>query len=128
MPSIVGAWNIHVTWSFGPGAGIELHLPEITFNTDGTWTNINGGGRWLQVGDRAVWNIDKPYGLVVYSANIQPGHALPHEASMTGIMGWLTGGNEGSFRGQRSVVPDEVVVGGAPEDNTDPMLGPVASP
>ncbi|MFG1626807.1 hypothetical protein [Kribbella sp. NPDC049227] len=128
MASIVGSWNIRATWSFGPGAGKEFNIGEVAFNADGTWTeDDDNSGRWLQVGDQVVWNVTVPSGVLVYSANIQPGQVLPHEASMTGIMGWLRqGSNHGGFRAKRLF--DELVVAsvGVPENNSDPLLGPVA--
>jgi hypothetical protein len=134
MPSIVGTWNVYLTWSSGKSGGTELPVADHIFNADGTWTDRHGDhhGRWLQVGDQVVWNVNvSEYAGLVYSASIQPGHALPHEASMTGIMGHLVPyGRQGSFRAQRSFMPGEVVVagGGVPEDNNDPLLGPVAGP
>jgi hypothetical protein len=143
MTSIIGTWNVRVTWHFGIGGGTELNAFDHTFKADGTFTHPNGGGRWLQVdSDLVVWNWQPPDQLLVYSANIQPGHAVPQEDSMTGIMGWLTeGGNRGTFRAQRLLVgdptlvvrggaPEETVVvrGGAPENNSNPALGPVADP
>lgn len=67
---------------------------------------------------------------VVWSANIQRGPVVAQEESMAGIMSWLNPGNLGTFRSGR-FVPDEVLgtAGGAvPEDNSDPLLGPVVDP
>jgi hypothetical protein len=129
VTSIVGTWNIRVTWLFGLGGGTELNAFDHTFKADGTFTHPNGGGHWAQVSGLFVWVWNNT--LLVYAAHIQPGHALPQEDSMTGIMGWQTqGGNHGTFRGQRLLVGDPTlaVSGGAPENNSNPALGPVADP
>lgn len=121
MTSIVGSWNMRVSWSFGPGAGQVQKVPSpITFNADGTWSPV--GGRWVQVGDHVFWNHPIRPGLV-YAANTQ-------FASMTGIMGYLRGDNRGSFYALRVGVPGspEAVTSssdGVPENNRDPLLGPV---
>ena len=148
MASIVGPWNILVTWRFGWGAGTEFNAIHATFNADGTWTDRgNHRGRWMRDGDQVVWSqtAAESFGLV-YSAHIPPDHGhhgLPHEDTMqyegpiTGIMGWLDGRNLGSFRALRPQGAGEVhfasggvpfASGGVPETNFDPVLGRVDSP
>ena len=132
MTSIVGTWNIRVTWGSGLGAGKILKAATSTFNADGSWTYWGGGGRWVQVGDLVFWNFTNYAGLL-YSANTQ-------FASMTGIMGWTQqGGLTGSFYALRVGVPgspdagttsggvlaNAVTSGGVLENNSDPLLGPV---
>lgn len=128
MASIVGTWNIvGVSWGGGP----VLKAGPFTFNANGTWTYAFGGGRWVQIGDMVFWNFTNAAGLV-YTANTQA-------ASMTGIMGYLTpGGISGSFYALRSAPPpapgeaaqaeaaDAVTGAPAPEDNSDPLVGPVS--
>ncbi len=89
--SIVGTWNGNVDW--GCGGGTSTAGPW-TFNSDGTWSYWNGGGRWVQVGDRVQWNFDNAAGLI-YSASINPD-------AMLGIMGYITsGGSTGCFYATR---------------------------
>ncbi|HEX4969990.1 MAG TPA: hypothetical protein VFV69_02975 [Steroidobacteraceae bacterium] len=133
MTSIVGTWNMRVSWGSGLGAGKVLKAATKTFYADGTWTYRDGGGRWVQVGDHIFWNFTH-YPELVYCANTQ-------FASMTGIMGWPhPGGNRGSFYGLRVGVPgspdtastsggameNAVTGGGVPDDNSDPLPGPVS--
>jgi hypothetical protein len=115
------------------GTGIEHHTADHTFKADGTFTNTNGDtGRWLQVEELAVWRFTSPAESVglAYSAIIQPGQTLPTEDSMKGIMWYVQGGNLGTFRAQRQLVGDEILIirGGVLENNTNPALGPVADP
>lgn len=133
MTSIVGTWNMRVSWGSGLGAGTVLKAAPITFSADGTWTNGHGG-RWVQVGDQVFWSLTTYPGLV-YSANT-------HFASMTGIMGWTQGSPKGSFYALRvgvfgstdapttsaRVVENGVTSVGVPENNSDPLLGPVIDP
>ena len=63
----------------------------------------------MQAGDLVVWQWRPPDPPALDSANIQPGHAVPQEDTMTGIMGWLTeGGNQGTFRARRLLVGDPI--------------------
>ena len=55
MTSIVGTWNVRVTWLLGFGGGKELNAFNHTFKHDGTFTHSNGGGRWVQAGDLVIW-------------------------------------------------------------------------
>jgi hypothetical protein len=65
-----------------------------TFHPDGTWSYASGGGRWLQVGETAIWNISNAPGLV-FSAHVIA-------SAMTGVMGHLkVGGPTGCFHASR---------------------------
>ena len=99
MTSIVGTWNMRVSWGSGLGAGKVLKTATKTVYEDGTWTNRDGGGRWVQVGDHIFWNFTH-YPELVYCANTQ-------FASMTGIMGWPhPGGKEAAFTGCAWACPE----------------------
>jgi hypothetical protein len=41
----------------------------LTFNADGSWTYVNGGGRWIQVEGMYFFNFTNAAGLV-YAANV----------------------------------------------------------
>lgn len=125
MASVVGTWSVvGVAWGTGP----VLKAGPFTFKADGTWTYSFGGGRWVQVGDIVFWNFTNAPGLV-YTANCQA-------HGMSGAMGYLTpGGMNGTFYALRAApapspaangdaVAAPIVVG-VPDDNTDPLRGPV---
>jgi len=113
MPSVVGTWDLRITWIRGRISGVELPGSyQHNFNADGTWTSpdTNNYGRWLQAGDFVMWDLvsDIPFNLM-YSGKIRWGTHAADAASMTGMMAkWIDGGDYGTFSASReSQPPDE---------------------
>src|SRR5258707_5831671 len=67
--SIVGTWNTFVDWG---DTGRPITANPLTFNADGSWTYVNGGGRWIQVEGMYFFNFTNAAGLV-YSAHLTTG-------------------------------------------------------
>lgn len=77
--SLIGAWAGMVDWEpFGNyvAAGVW------TFKNDGTWSYRFGGGRWIQIGDTAIWTFSNAPGLV-YTCTVTPN-------ALKGVMGYTT--------------------------------------
>lgn len=77
--SIVGTWNTFVDWGCG---GSPITANPLTFNADGTWTYVFGGGRWIQVEGMYFFNFNNAPGLV-YTANVT-------KNAVVGIMGYAS--------------------------------------
>ena len=84
--SIVGTWNTFVDWG---DTGHPITANPLTFNADGSWTYVNGGGRWVQVEGMYFFNFTNAAGLV-YAANVTTD-------TVSGILGYaVAGSNPGS--------------------------------
>jgi hypothetical protein len=68
VTSIVGTWYGFVAWGCD-SAPIQDDYTTWTFNSDGSWTYIAGGGRWIQVEGMVAWTFTDTPGLV-YTANV----------------------------------------------------------
>jgi hypothetical protein len=84
--SIVGTWNTSVDWG---DTGSPIVPNPLTFNADGSWTYIFGGGRWIQMEGMYFFNFSNAAGLV-YATNTT-------RDTVSGIMGYAVAGpNPGS--------------------------------
>jgi len=107
--SLVGTWAGMVDW--GP-KGSYVSAGPWTFKNDGTWSYSSGGGRWIQVDDKAFWTFNNAPGLVytcVVTAN-----------GLEGVMGYTTAPpnpGKGRFKAARAASIDTVVL--------DPLIGPI---
>jgi len=62
----------------------------LTFNADGSWTYVNGGGRWIQVEGMYFFNFTNAAGLV-YAANVTTD-------TVSGILGYAVAGSNPELR------------------------------
>ena len=114
MASIAGTWNV-VAVDWGCDGGPQKASP-FTFNADGTWTYVFGGGRWFQVGDMAAWNFTNAPGLIYTAAT--------NLNAMNGVMGYATAnGIKGCFYLLRSALPAPAARAAGAEQSVDPALG-----
>jgi hypothetical protein len=130
MTSVVGKWDLRITWIVGKLPGIELNVSDPTFNADGTWTDpANHRGRWLQIGDLVVWNVTNTIPInLVYSGCIQSGPAAG-DASMTGIMAkWIEDGDHGTFSARLLFTDPETEPRVGVPDTSDPLSDPGFDP
>lgn len=106
--SLIGAWAGMVDWEpFGNyvAAGVW------TFKNDGTWSYRFGGGRWIQIGDTAIWTFSNAAGLV-YTCTVTAN-------ALEGVMGYTTAPpnpGKGRFRATRAA--------SVAESAMDPAIGP----
>jgi hypothetical protein len=106
--SLVGTWGGMVDW--GP-KGSYVSAGPWTFKNDGTWSYSSGGGRWIQIDDKAIWTFNNAPGLV-YSCIVTAN-------GLEGVMGYTTAPpnpGKGRFKAARSASIDMVAI--------DPLLGP----
>jgi hypothetical protein len=116
--SIVGTWNTFVDWG---DTGHAITTSPLTFNPDGSWTYVGGGGQWVQMEGMYFFNFSNAAGLV-YAANVT-------RDTVSGIMGYaVAGSNPGSgvWWGTRPGAPQPVAERGpiATEAEHDVLLGP----
>jgi hypothetical protein len=80
--SIVGTWNTFVDWG---DTGAPIVANPLTFNANGTWTYVFGGGHWIQMEGMYFFNFTNAAGLV-YAANTT-------KDTVSGIMGYAVSGS-----------------------------------
>ena len=115
--SIVGTWNTFVDWGCG---GSPITANPLTFNADGTWTYVFGGGRWIQVEGMYFFNFNNAPGLV-YAANVT-------KNAVVGIMGYASAPpnpGSGCWWGTRPGAPHALAEGAAAaKEGHDILIGP----
>lgn len=107
--SLVGTWGGMVDWE-----PIDNYVAAgaWTFKNDGTWSYAYGGGRWIQVGDTAIWTFNSTPGLV-YTATVTAN-------GLSGVMGYTTAPpnpGKGRFMATRAAAMAAAEM--------DPMIAPV---
>ena len=118
--SIVGTWNTFVDWG---DTGSPIVANPLTFNSNGSWTYVFGGGRWIQMEGMFLFNFSNAPSLV-YSANVT-------RDTLCGIMGYPVAGNSpgsGVWWGTRPGAPHLAAAHEADlakKAEHDLMLGPV---
>jgi len=110
--SLVGTWGGMVDWK-----PFDNHVEAgiWTFKNDGTWSYQYGGGRWIQIGETAIWTFSNAPGLV-YTCSVGTGR-------LTGVMGYTTAPpnpGTGRFKAVRAAALAEI--------SADPLVGPVEEP
>lgn len=107
--SLIGTWGGMVDWM---PFDTYVSAGNWTFKNDGTWTYANGGGRWIQVNDTAIWTFNNAPGLV-YTGTVTA-------TGVSGVMGHTTaGGSKGRFTAVRAAALADV--------GNDPVIGPTAA-
>lgn len=107
--SLIGTWGGMVDWE--PFDNYVAAGPW-TFKNDGTWSYASGGGRWIQIGDTAIWTFTNAPGLV-YSCTVSAD-------GISGVMGYTTAPpnpGKGRFMAKRAA--------SVAESSVDPLIGPV---
>ncbi len=105
--SLIGTWAGMVDWEpFGNyvSAGVW------TFKNNGTWSYRFGGGRWIQIGNTAIWTFDNAPGLV-YTCTVTANE-------LKGVMGYTTAPpnpGKGRFKAIRAAAVAESAM--------DPVIG-----
>lgn len=117
--SVVGTWTGYVAWG---NAGPPVTGPSTiwTFNADGSWTYLFGGGRWIQVEGLVFWNFTGTAGLV-YTGNVT-------RNAVVGIMGYAI--NPGAFSGAFYMTrqyPATAAATALAADKHDYALGPLTA-
>jgi hypothetical protein len=106
--SLIGTWGGMVDWE---PFDSYVAAGAWTFKNDGTWSYANGGGRWIQIGDTAIWTFSNAPGLV-YTCTITAG-------GLKGVMGYTTASpnpGKGRFTATRAASIAELPI--------DPLIGP----
>jgi len=106
--SLVGTWGGMVDWE---PFGNYVAAGAWTFKNDGTWSYAYGGGRWIQIGDTAIWTFSNAPGLV-YTCTVAAGE-------LNGVMGYTSpppNPGKGRFTAKRAASVSELPV--------DPLIGP----
>jgi len=106
--SLIGTWGGMVDW--GPTGRYAAAGPW-TFKLDGTWSYANGGGRWIQVDDMAMWTFTNAPGLV-YTCTVDAN-------ALKGVMGYTSAPpnpGKGRFSATRAA--------SIPTLPVDPLIGP----
>jgi len=91
----------------------------LTFNADGSWTYVNGGGRWIQVEGMYFFNFTNAAGLV-YAANVTTD-------TVSGILGYAVAGSNpdsGVWWGTRPGAPHAALAAAAMPEH-DILTSPV---
>lgn len=110
--SLIGTWSGMVAWE--PSSKYVSAGPW-TFKIDGSWSYSAGGGRWIQVGDMAIWTFSNAPGLVYAGTVAADG--------LKGVMGYTAAPpnpGKGRFYAQRAAAVSSLPV--------DPMVGPIEEP
>jgi hypothetical protein len=106
--SLIGTWGGMVDWE---PFDTYVSAGTWTFKNDGTWTYANGGGRWIQIGNTAIWTFSNAPGLV-YTCTVTAN-------GLNGVMGYTTAPpnpGKGRFTATRAA--------SAAAEAMDPLLGP----
>jgi hypothetical protein len=106
--SLIGTWGGMVDW-----APFDNYVAAgvWTFKNDGTWSYANGGGRWIQILDTAIWAFSNAPGLV-YTCTVSANE-------LKGVMGYTTAPpnpGKGRFTATRAAAVAALPV--------DPLIGP----
>jgi hypothetical protein len=107
--SLVGTWGGMVDWE---PFGSYVSGGVWTFKNDGTWSYRFGGGRWIQIGDTAIWTFSNAPGLV-YTCTVKV-------SGLEGVMGYTTAPpnpGKGRFTATRAASLTELTV--------DPLIAPI---
>jgi hypothetical protein len=107
--SLIGTWGGMVDWE-----PFDNHVAAgaWTFKNDGTWSYAYGGGRWIQIGDTAIWTFSNAPGLV-YTCTVSAD-------GLKGVMGYTTAPpnpGKGRFFATRAASVAEL--------SMDPLIGPI---
>ena len=106
--SLIGTWGGMVDWEPFDN---YVSAGTWTFKNDGTWSYAYGGGRWIQIGEIAIWTFSNAPGLV-YTGTVDAN-------GIKGVMGYTTAPpnpGKGRFTATRAAAIAEMSV--------DPLLGP----
>lgn len=104
--SLIGTWGGMVDWEPFDN---YVSAGAWTFKNDGTWSYAYGGGRWIQIGDTAIWTFSNATGLV-YTCTVAAD-------GLKGVMGYTTAnGSKGRFTAIRAAAVAELRI--------DPVIGP----
>jgi len=106
--SLIGTWGGMVDWE---PFDKYVSAGAWTFKNDGTWSYANGGGRWIQIADTAIWTFTNAPGLV-YTCTVTAD-------GLKGVMGYTTAPpnpGKGRFTATRAA--------SVAESTIDPLIGP----
>lgn len=106
--SLIGTWGGMVDWEPFDN---YIAAGAWTFKNDGTWTYAYGGGRWIQIGDNAIWTFNNASGLI-YTCTVTAN-------GLQGVMGYTTAPpnpGKGRFTATRAASIAELTI--------DPLIGP----
>lgn len=109
--SLIGTWGGMVDWE---PFDSYVSAGTWTFKNDGTWSYANGGGRWIQIGETAIWTFSNAPGLV-YTCTVAA-------SGLKGVMGYTTASPnlKGRFMATRAAALAAPAL--------DPLVGPAAVP
>lgn len=96
--SLIGTWGGMVDWEPYDN---YVSAGNWTFKNDGTWSYANGGGRWIQIDDTAIWTFTNAPGLV-YTCTVTAN-------GLKGVMGYTTASPnaKGRFTAARAASLDQ---------------------
>lgn len=103
--SLIGTWGGMVDWE---PYDTYVSAGNWTFKIDGTWSYANGGGRWIQIDDTAIWTFNNAPGLV-YTCTVTAN-------GLKGVMGYTNSSMKGRFKAFRAAALAEA--------SADLLVGP----
>ncbi len=103
--SLIGTWGGMVDWE---PFDQYVSAGNWTFKNDGTWSYANGGGRWIQIDNTAIWTFTNAPGLV-YTGTVTAN-------GLQGVMGYTTSALKGRFNAARAAA--------LAETGADLLIGP----